>query len=306
MEIKDLIIEFSKTKPEADIIVGYGSKVKEQANDKGIQRQIDLIFGVHDAIKWHQLNYANNPNDYQSKFGYNLLPRYSNLGTKINYLSYIPFEDNMFKIGVVETKDLLRDLINWDNFFLAGRFQKPIEIIKGSNELNLAIKINRINALKTALLASGKDKISEQELYETLCSLSFMGDFRQILHIETKNKVKNIVEGSFEELHNMYSMLNNGYYEKDDNDQLIINYDVLLSKLNTLPNDLRLQLLKCLFNEINNKSIDDEVLNKIRKTIIEYFTHMNLKTSSAQPIKGLILNGTSKSLTYVNQKLAKK
>jgi len=306
MDIKDLIIEFSETRPESEIIVGYGSKVKSQANDKGVQKQIDLILGVENSLDWHSQNYEINPENYKSKLGYKLLPLYQKFGTKINYISYLPFKNHMFKIGVVEKSDLIYDLVNWENFFLAGRFQKPIEIIKGSNELNLAIKINRINALKTALLASGKDKISEQELYETLCSLSFMGDFRQILHIETKNKVKNIVEGSFEELHNMYSMLNNGYYEKDDNDQLIINYDVLLSKLNTLPNDLRLQLLKCLFNEINNKSIDDEVLNKIRKTIIEYFTHMNLKTSSAQPIKGLILNGTSKSLTYVNQKLAKK
>jgi len=306
MEIKDLIIEFSKTKPEADIIVGYGSKVKEQANDKGIQRQIDLIFGVHDAIKWHQLNYANNPNDYQSKFGYNLLPRYSNLGTKINYLSYIPFEDNMFKIGVVETKDLLRDLINWDNFFLAGRFQKPIEIIKGSSELDLAINLNRINALKTALLASGKQTISEKELFEILCSLSFVGDWRQILHIETKDKVKNIVEGSFDELHSIYTQLNNNYYKLTDNNTLVINYEVLLNSLNTLPYNLRVNVIDCLFRGIKNRSTDKRQLEETRKTIINYFSKMNLGTSAIQPIKGLILNGPSKSLTYINHKIAKK
>ena len=32
MDIKDLIIEFSKTRPDTEIIVGYGSKVKSQAN----------------------------------------------------------------------------------------------------------------------------------------------------------------------------------------------------------------------------------------------------------------------------------
>lgn len=306
MEIKELITEFSKTRPEADIIVGYGSKVKSQANDKGIQKQIDLILGVNDAIEWHQLNHLINPDDYRSKLGYGLLPLYHNFGTPINYISYLTFNDHMFKIGVVETKSLIQDLSMWDNFFLAGRFQKPIEVIKGSSELNLAIKVNRINALKTALLASGKEKISERELYETLCSLSFIGDWRQLLHIENKNKVRNIVSGSFDELHDMYSIWNNGYYEEISNNELLINYEKLLSKLDTLPNDLKAKIIKCLFNEITSNNIDKEILKKLRKIILNHFTSMNLKTSASQPIKGLFLNGFSKSLTYVNQKIAKK
>lgn len=302
--MKDLITEFSKTRPETEIIVGYGSKVKSQANDKGIQKQIDLIFGVQDSIKWHQENYEMNQSDYKSKLGYKLLPLYQKFGTKINYISYIPFKNQMFKIGVVETKDLLTDLVEWDNFFLAGRFQKPIEIIKGTNELDVAIRINRMNALKTALLTSGKDIISEKELYETLCSLSFIGDWRKILHVETKDKVKNIVEGSFEELQNMYSEFNRGYYEKNEDDLLMVNYDKLLEKIDTLPTDLKFKILGCLFNEIN--SVDNEVLIKIRETIIKHFTNMNLGVTAAQPIKGFMLNGPGKSLTYINQKLSKK
>lgn len=304
--MKDLITEFSKTRPQSDIIVGYGSKVKCQANDKGTQKQIDLIIGVKDAHEWHEQNHEMNPSDYKSELGYRLLPVYSKLGTTINYMSYLPFENHMFKIGVVETTDLLTDLTDWNNFFLAGRFQKPIEVIKGTDALDLAIKFNRMNALKIALLASGKEAITEKELYETLCSLSFIGDWRRLLHIENKNKVKNIVEGSFEELQSMYNVFNKGYYVKNDDNQLVINYELLLENLGTLPTNLRLQILKCLLNEINNKSADSEILLKIKKNIINHFTHMNLSASAAQPIKGILLNGAGKSLTYINQKLSKK
>ena len=66
METKELITEFSKTRPDASIIVGYGSEVKRQANDKGLEKQIDLILGVEDATSWEKLNHEINPNDYRS------------------------------------------------------------------------------------------------------------------------------------------------------------------------------------------------------------------------------------------------
>jgi len=304
VNIKELITDFSESRPKAEIIVGYGSKVKTQANDKGTLKQIDLIFGVNNSLEWHRQNYEMNPNDYKSKLGYSLLPKYKDLGTEINYISYIPFENHMFKIGVVDTNDLILDLINWHNFFLAGRFQKPIEVIKGNETLDRAISLNRMNALKISLLASGKEIISEKELYETLCSLSFIGDWRRILHIETKDKVKNIVEGSFEEFQTMYSQFNDGFYEIKDDGSLIINYENLFKKLNTLPTNLKQKVIECLFNEIDN--MDSEILIKIKETIIKHFANINLRVTAAQPVKGLILNGTGKSLTYINQKLSKK
>ena len=113
MEIRNLITEFCKTRPNANIVVGYGSEVKKQDNDTGLEKQIDLILGVNDVDYWHKLNYEINPNDYQCIIGYKLLPLYKNLGTKINYLSYLPFEGHMFKIGIVETYDLTNDLISF-------------------------------------------------------------------------------------------------------------------------------------------------------------------------------------------------
>lgn len=300
MEIRELIHEFGKTRPEANIIVGYGSEVKKQANDNGLEKQVDLILGVDDTILWHKLNHQRNPSDYKSKIGYKLLPLYENFGTKINYLSYLPFEGHMFKIGVVNTECLISDLIHWENFFLAGRFQKPIEIVKNSQKLDDAIKINRLNALKVALLTL-EPSVSEEELFQRICSLSFIGDWRRIMHVETKDKVKNIVGGSFDELHEIYSSFNNDYCSLNQGN-IDICHDKLIHELHTLPEQLKNKIL----NKIINGSVNKETLEHIKNIILKYFVNMNIRTSAAQPLKGFALNGFSKTMTYLNHKIAKK
>jgi len=302
VNIRNLITEFNRTLPDSEVIIGYGSQIKKQANDFGMDKQFDLILGVRDTIEWHKINHELNPSDYKSELGYKLFHMYQNLGTKVNYLSYLPFEGNMFKIGVVNTSDLVYDLVCWKNFFLAGRLQKPVEIIKTTTELDYALQRNRMNALKVSLLALGKDNTSLEELFYTLCSLSYIGDFRRTMHVETKYKVQNIVEGSFDELEKIYSEINNGYYENSYSHSISINYEKLITDLNTLPETLKSKILKELTKE---KSDKDKLIN-LRHFILKYFKKLNLKTSIAQPIKGLALNGFSKTFTYLRQKISKK
>ena len=302
MEIRNLITEFSKTIPESEVIIGYGSEVKKQTNDFGMDRQIDLIIGVEDTIKWHELNHELNSSNYKSKLGYQLLPVYEKLGTKINYLSYLPFEDNMFKIGVVNTSDLIYDLVCWKNFFLAGRLQKPVEIIRTTPELDYSIQRNRFNALKVSLLALGKREATLEELFCILCSLSYIGDIRRTMHVETKHKVRNIVEGSFDELENIYIEFNDGYYENSYSHGISINYEKLVTELDTLPEPLQSKII----NELLREKMDKDKLMSLRKIILKYFTKLNFKTSIAQPLKGFALNGFSKTITYLGQKIGKK
>ena len=301
METNTLIEEFIKTKPKSEYVVGYGSGVIRQAYDFKSAPQIDLIMGVDDVGKWHEENHDINPDDYKSKLGYKLLPLYENLGTKVNYLSHLPFEGHTFKLGIVNKSDLIRDLLYWDNFFLAGRFQKPVDIIKGDDELDCAIRLNRMHALKTALLSSGKRNISEKELYELICSLSYIGDWRCIVPIENKDKIKNIVEGSFDEFHDIYSGINHGYFEKNG-DAIVIDYESLFNKLETLPESLRKKILSLSLNG----NISDEDLLVLRNAIVDYFIKTNIITSAFQPLKGLALNGFCKTLTYLEQKLEKR
>jgi len=301
MEVKDLIMEFISERPKTDVVIGYGSGVKKQANDKNFFKQIDLIVGVNNPVEWHKQNYCLNPTDYSSKLGLKLLPLYQNLGTGVNYLSHIKHGQNTFKIGVVSTNDLYSDLVNWNNFYLAGRFQKPIEPIILNKRIETAIAVNRLNALKVALLSSNRDIITEQELYENLCSLSFIGDWRQILHIENPNKIRNIVNGSFNDFKNIYSNLNDQYYFKNRFDKISINHDKIIDDLYTLPNDLQLKILSKIHHNLNDKDLEN-----IKKTIEHYLRTINIKASAIQPIKGLALNGISKSKVYLKQKLEKR
>ena len=301
MAMNTLIEEFIKTRPESEYVIGYGSGVIRQAYNFKSTPQIDLIMGVDNVRKWHGENHGLNPSDYKSRLGYRLLPMYENLGTRVNYLSHLPFEGHMFKIGIVNKSDLIRDLLYWDNFFLAGRFQKPVDVIKGDDELECAMRLNRMHALKAALLSSGKRTISEKELYELICSLSYIGDFRTIVPIENENKVGNIVEGSFDGFHDIYSEVNHGYFDKDK-DGLVINYESLFNKLETLPEALRRKILSL----PPSKDMSDEDLLLLRKTISNHFTKVNMVTSAFQPAKGLALNGFSKTLTYLGQKLEKR
>lgn len=302
MEIKKLITDFSKTRPDAEVIVGYGSGVKKQANDAGLSKQIDLIFGVKDTKIWHQQNFDMNPTDY-SRYGFKLLSCYENLGTKINYLTFLPYENNMFKIGIISTQDLLDDLNNWKSFYLAGRFQKPIEVIKQTDDLKRAIELNRLNALKVALLLSENPLLSEKELYEIICSLSFIGDWRRVFHLENPNKISNIVDGSFEELRNIYTSLDtySSSYNLGDKNMLVIDRNDLLNDLSSLPQDLLNQLKRKI--DLNQRNLKETAI--IQKTILKYLKRINLRASAAQPIKGLLINGVSKTKTYLKQKIDK-
>lgn len=302
MQIEDLILNFCKTKPKADVIIGYGSGVKKQANDIGLPKQIDLIMGVDNPLDWHRQNYELNPNDYFSNIGFKLLPIYQNIGTRVNYLAYLPYDQYMFKIGVISTQDLLDDLLNWKNFYLAGRLQKPVQIIKSTSQLDNNITLNRLNALKIALLLNNRQISTESELFQALCSLSFIGDWRRIFQIENPHKIENIVNGSFSEMQEIYQPLNNGYYINCQHGKIIINHAKIIKELDTLPKKLETKIRA----KITSSDIDTEQLIEIRKTILKYFENINLLTSAAQPIKGIMTNGVSKSNSYLKQKIAKK
>lgn len=299
MKMKSLIEEFIKLFPEIEVVIGYGSGVKKQANDKGLHKQIDLILVVKDKMKWHQETYERHP-EFYNKLGYKLLPLYQNIGTNLDYLTYLPFEGKMFKIGVISVEHALDDLLHWKNFYFAGRLQKDVEIIKSNPTFDNAIRTNRLNALKTALLLSDKEFLTEQKLYELLCSLSFIGDWRNILHIETPNKIPNIVNGSFDGLHHIYTSLNNGYYDVYP-DYLLINYSQIIDDLELMP----ISLLSKLEQVIDSDNISKETLMHLRKIIISHFKVMNLKASAAQPVKGLLLNGVQKTYSYLNAKISK-
>jgi translocator assembly and maintenance protein 41 len=237
--------------------------------------QIDIIIAVNNTREWHKSNYALNKSDYCKKGYFFLQTKSSDYLTKINYISYLKDHNNTFKIGVISKSNMEDDLINWRHGLIAGRFQKPIELIKSDSNLENAIKINRLNALRSALILLSQTECQEIDLYKTICSLSYKGDIRVRLGFENPHKIDNIVNGSFDEFRSIYSSLNDGFYQLNDN--LEINTSKLLREVNQLPITLQDYLLKY-YDNLDDLSVDD--IEMLKFLINQYFNKLNFKLVS--------------------------
>ena len=293
----DNIFDFISTLPEVVDIIGYGSGVKNQEGyTDDIKRQIDLILTVNDIYEFHKLNFKKYPNIY-SNIGIKLIKHVNNIGTDINYVSNIDYKNNTYKIGVINKNDLSKDLITWDNMYMAGRCQKPISTLKIRDKVKNEIIYNRLNALKIALLLNNNKTITEQELYETICSLSYIGDIRMTMHCENPDKIKNIVNGSKIEFREIYNEVNDNLFDIKNN-LISTNTDKILTSILDIPDSLLKYLHKHM--DLNNINIDE-----LNNNIINYLKITNFKSSIAQPIKSIIINGTEKSLNYLKEKRKK-
>lgn len=293
----DNIFDFISTLPEVVDIIGYGSGVKNQEGyTDDIKRQIDLILTVNDIYEFHKLNFKKYPNIY-SNIGIKLIKHVNSIGTDINYVSNIDYKNNTYKIGVINKNDLSKDLITWDNMYMAGRCQKPISILKIRDKVKNEIIYNRLNALKIALLLNHNKTITEQELYETICSLSYIGDIRMTMHCENPDKIKNIVNGSKIEFREIYNEVNDNLFDIKNN-IISTNTDKILTSILDIPESLLKYLHKHM--DLNNINIDE-----LNNNIINYLKITNFKSSIAQPIKSIIINGTEKSLNYLKEKRKK-
>lgn len=298
MDKSELIEQFSLHRPEAVGVYGYGSGVFRQETQGNSKSLTDVIFVVDNIREWHNENILANPKDY-SFIGKIHLSRenISKLKGKnnINYLSRIEDMGYSFKYGVMELEDFLRNLEKWDNFFIAGRFQKPVLEIKSNRGIKDVISYNRKCAFMLACLFSPV-VTNVHDLYKTLCSFSYMGDAR-MKFAENPNKVKNIVNGSFDEFSKLYS-LNQDYLLNCADGSIIIRYDVILSKLYELPDALLAYMKK------SGTDFDD--LSSVRRSIAQYLYSRNRQESSAQIIEGFKSNGIFRSVPYALAKVKKR
>jgi len=299
--IEQTIKEFMETKPKFIDIIGYGSAVKMQSGYKNdTKKQIDIIATVNDSLTWHEQNRKENPKEY-NRLAMHLLSPILHLGTDISYVSNIPYDDNYFKIGVIDKFDFLYDLENWSNFYMAGRTQKPIMVVAGDEKIENAIIRNRTSALITSLILNSDKVIDEKVLFETLCSLSYLGDVRMALKFENPNKVRNIVSAELDEFKNIYSQLNKDLYYTN-NGIIVPNTEKILSEVRYLPSNLVNHLTE---NQINFDNLTMEDLKKLKEYIIEYLKSINFKSSIAQPIKSASINNTQSSMVYLKEKRKK-
>ncbi len=279
------ILNFMSTRPKCIGIIGYGSGINLQKGQENRKPQIDLIIIVDNLKKWHMKNMKMNPSDYS--FSSKLFFRYINndllrSGGKICYMTYIPFGDREYKIGTIQKNDFLNDLGNWDTFYVAGRMQKPILVVLADDDINKRIDDNRKYAVMATTLINDNKVLSEREFYISLAGLSYIGDTRMGI-AENPDKVKNIVDGSFDFYHGVYGKL---IKIKDDNVQLeTINID-------SLPLELKKYI-----NSSNENTMD---------SVYKFLYHKNKDKSLSQTTKGLFTTGPIRSVKYVTEKIKRK
>lgn len=259
-----------------DFAFGYGSGVFKQNgydNFKDSNKpQIDLIFGVKNPLKFHKINIRQHPDHYSflKWCGPNVLSYFQDIGAGIYFNPFVTIAGHEVKYGVVSLDRIVQDLCTWDSFYLAGRLQKPVKILRENNVIKYW---NQLNLKSAATLAkhllhkdkSNQSKFSEFEFYQKITGLSYIGDIRYTLGGENPNKIYNIVDKNFHNFQKYYGPI----YE-----------DVVIHNRDYLP--LGYSLENCL---------------KVLEAHIR-------RTSILQTLKGIATAGATKSIKYAwNKKL---
>ena len=279
---------------------GYGSGIFKQ-NGYSLQKpMIDTIFVVEKPRLWHKENIKKNPKDY-SRNG-RIILKYFDLNairksTGVTYQCDIPFQGYHFKYGIISKKRFLDYLNgNWESFFIQGRFKKPTYPIRTTYEIDKAIQENRDLALFVALLTLDVEHPTLVDLYNQICSLSYLGDVRMFF-AENPNKIHNIVNGSFKDFYDIYGEDSIYFYTKQ-NGELVINYDLLYAAIRLLPDTLYHYIEK------HGNCFQDH--KKVPELIQKKLAQINRKDSLIQPSLGLLTVSPSKSVAYLNEKMKKK
>lgn len=172
-------------------------------------KMIDFIFGVSHTQHWHSLNLHEHRDHYSAlgSFGsYAVSQVQERWGAGVYFNPYITVNGTLIKYGVVSLDTLCTDLSEWNTLYLAGRLQKPVKILRDHPRVRLANQVNLISAMRTALLLL-PPSFTEEELYGTIASISYMGDPRMAFPTEDPNKVANIVGNNLPNFRRLYAPL---------------------------------------------------------------------------------------------------
>ena len=303
LNIRERILEFIKTLPKVESVKAYGSSIAYQSGYKANEKkQVDLIVVVDDIKKFYEENLKKNG------YMYKMTPKiYFKHASKerlkkaagICYTTDIKYGIDTYKMGVIEKVDVLDDLLNWKTFYIAGRFQKEMFTAVEDKEIEKANELNKKNALTIALLLLDKDKPKLIDLYEQICSLSYMGDNRKNFKAEDPNKIKKLASGSKDHFNKEYKDKTN-LFTTDKDENIKIDYKKVYSMIKYLPNELKEKI----FDSIGN-SQEEEKIEEIRKIIKGYLTEIIKGSSSGQTKKGILTTGPKNSISYALSKLKK-
>ncbi len=250
------------------------------------------------------------------------------------------------KYGVVSTHDLIHDLVHWDYLYLAGRMHKPIVSIeltpadgpdrtknveqeldasatRGDNCIRHALeeaqRTNLLSAVSASLLllqpsTSSTQLIHTSQLYNTIASLSYTGDFRMQTGAEDPNKIKKLVEtpGMMERWDQVYSETLGNMQKLGLLGMVAIGNISRCLEISVRDRSIRKQLAKNLPRRLQ-RHLDlivgaDDSIDSIRKggvVLRQELANIVSPAAKSQSIKGFLTAGVGKSWKYALAKFAK-
>mmetsp|Transcript_36640 Transcript_36640/g.74394 ORF Transcript_36640/g.74394 Transcript_36640/m.74394 type:complete len:316 (-) Transcript_36640:272-1219(-) len=197
--------------PPTRFAFAYGSgAVAQTGYDPAECPMLDLVFVVDDPVEWHRLNLINNGHHYSmlATLGPRVISQIQSLPACVYYNTLTPMKGGgqkgrMMKYGVIGLIDFQRDLREWRHLYLAGRLHKPVIFLSSPNScISTDLTSNLSSAVRTALLLL-PEHFSKKELFLSIASLSYMGDFRMSFG-ENPDKVRNIVLPNLDKFERLY------------------------------------------------------------------------------------------------------
>ncbi|KAG0530176.1 hypothetical protein BDA96_05G162800 [Sorghum bicolor] len=303
--------------PPVDFCCAYGSTLLHARPDG--TSMVDYILGVADPLQWHSENLERNPGHYSrwmSSFGAGAITGLADrVGVGVYFNPFVEWRDKRIKYGVVRMRDLAMDVLTWDRFYLSGRLQKPVHVLVDNWDIRKVNSINLEMATSASLLLL-PEEFTEYDLYAQICSLSYMGDLR-MLFAEDKDKVKKIVEGSFQSFQLMYRPLlqeyiaegllktsSHGQYKTFRQDCGLSTTNELFS---VLPWTIQSQMQgrhKLHGKEMPPRAIvssKDMAANCVRRAL----RRRVMVSSVRQAVSGLLASGGAVAAQYLGKKMAK-
>ncbi|PVD26243.1 hypothetical protein C0Q70_13913 [Pomacea canaliculata] len=297
----------------------YGSGVFQQEGHADITKNmLDFVIVVDDVESWHRKNLALNWKHYSalkllgSKVIANIQEKY---GAGIYFNTLVKFKDRLLKYGVISTRCLITDLLDWNSLYVSGRLHKPVKLIvqPDSKSVMSAMQMNLQSAVHAALLQL-PETFSEEALYITIAGLSYGGDFRMTFG-EDHNKVVNMVRPNIEHFRQLYEKILDstehlywhrglGRLEQPQSHVARFHHLQLLPK--TVLLSLQGQHSQAYRNPdleevlrfyAHDTHCDEAVARCIRKTV--------RKSSWSQSLKTILSAGIRKSLVYSAKKMGK-
>ncbi|KAH9627544.1 hypothetical protein KSS87_008399 [Heliosperma pusillum] len=309
--------------PPVDFCCVYGSSLHPNQDDQS--RMIDYILGVKDPIEWHSQNLEMNRKHYASWMvhlgGAETVTRVADdIGVGVHFNPYVSWNNKTFKYGVVRISDLVKDITNWEKFYLSGRLQKPVNIVVD----NLVTPVKQLNlcnlrAATSAALLLLPDTFHEDDLYAKICSLSYTGDLRMVF-AEDKHKVRKIVQGQFDLFKGIYRPVLEEFAAKDllsfssssalhdkvsqDCGLPVVQY--LVSRLPTTVKN-RMGVMLGMPETIESGRLDIAIKSRAEAAnCVEKIIRRKVRVSSSrQAVSGVLTVGAIRASRYVANKMSK-